>query len=184
MKRDRERWDARYSGNGLAEFTPDPLLVEHSGILSGGRALDLACGRGAESLFVARRGYAVDAVDISTVALTSLRTRARDSGLRVRCVSADLDYFPLPVDLYDLVMVFYFFDPKLSTAIQQALKRGGLLFYATFNHRHTSLNPGFNPDYLVPPGGLAKVFTGLDILFEKPEGGAEGNIAQLIARRP
>ena len=183
MKSDRERWDARYSESEPAEFTPDPLVVEHAGLLAGGRALDLACGRGAESLFVAARGYVVDAVDISTVALSALRTRAHDLGLRVRCVSADLDFFPLPEELYDLVMVFYFFDPGLMAAIERALKRGGLLFYATFNHRHTSLNPGFNPDYLVPPGGLAKFFLAMDTLLDEPEGGGDGNISRLIARR-
>jgi SAM-dependent methyltransferase len=183
VKSDRSRWNSRYAQEGPGEPAPDPLLIEHEHLLTGDRALDLACGLGADSLFVAGRGYVVDAVDISIVALSVLKTRARDLGLRVRCVVADLDVFPLPKELYDLVMVFYFFAPRLMAATEGALKSGGLLFYATFNHRHSSLNPGFNPDYLVPLDGLAKFFSQLDILLDEPDGGPAGNISRLIARR-
>jgi len=181
---DREKWDARYSRTGPGSSTPDPLLVEHADLLTGGRALDLACGTGAESLFVAARGYVVDAVDISTVALSVLSARARELGAEVRCIAADLDSFVIPTETYDLVMVFYFFSPRLMANIARALKSGGFLFYSTFNRRHTSVNPEFNPEYLVPPGGLAKFFPALDTLLDEPVGGEDGNVARLIARRP
>ncbi|MCA1961260.1 MAG: class I SAM-dependent methyltransferase [Desulfomonile sp.] len=183
MKTDRDKWDARYSRTEPAPPTPDSLLVDHADLLTKGRALDLACGMGAESLFAAECGYVVDAVDISTFALTVLNGRARDRGVAVRCIAADLDSFVIPKETYDLVMVFYFFAPGLMAAIEGALKRGGLLFYSTFNHRHTSINPEFNPKYLVPPGGLAKFFPALDILLDEPYGGSDGNVARLIARR-
>lgn len=183
MKNDRSRWNSRYAREDPGETVPDSLLLEYEHLLVGGRALDLACGFGADSLFVARRGYVVDAVDISVVALSVLKTRAVDAGLTVRCVVADLDAFPLSKALYDLVMVFYFFAPGLMSAAEGALKTGGLLFYATFNHRHTSVHPGFNPDYLVPPGGLAPFFSQSEILVDEPDGGVHGNISRLIARR-
>jgi hypothetical protein len=68
--------------------------------------------------------------------------------------------------------------------IGQSIKPDGFLFYATYNHQHTSLKPTFNPAYLVPQGGLAKFFPGFDIIFDKPEAGPQGNISQLIARKP
>jgi SAM-dependent methyltransferase len=144
----------------------------------------LASGHGGNALFVAELGYTVHALDISFAALSALRSEARTRGIDLQSVVADLDYFPLPRERYDLVMVFYFFAPALMAAIGDALKQGGLLFYATFNHRHTSVKPGFKPEYLVPPGGLAKFFMGFDIVLDEPDWGPEENISRFIARKP
>lgn len=184
MKRDRERWERRYAGGGRPIPGADPLLVEHSGILIGGRAVDIACGLGANALFVAERGYEVDAVDISFTALRGLDREAKRRGVPVRPILADLDFFPLPKDVYHLVLVFAYFSPELMPAIQDSLRPGGLLFYATYNHRHTSVHPGFNPKYLVPPGGLAGYLPGLNMVLDEPDAGDEANISRLIGRKP
>jgi tellurite methyltransferase len=184
MREDRERWDQRYGQEGIETPDPDPLLVTNRSLLESGTALDLACGRGGNALFLAEHGYRVYAMDISSTALVSLRREAVRRGLPVQCIVADLEDYPLPAKEYDLVTVFYFFDAALMTAIAAALRPAGLLFYATFNHRHTSLKPGFNPAYLVPRGGLKPIFPGLEILLDEPETGDHGNIAQLIARKP
>lgn len=162
---------------------PDEFLVSHSSFLTSGIALDLACGRGGEAIFLAERGYRVHAVDISAQALVRLQTAARRRGLNIQPVIADLDYFPLPRDCYDVIAVFYFFAKGLMPQITAALKKGGLVFYATYNQRHTSVKPGFNPDYLVPPDGLLPYFSGFDILAHETEAGLNGNVSRLIARK-
>jgi 2-polyprenyl-3-methyl-5-hydroxy-6-metoxy-1,4-benzoquinol methylase len=47
------------------------VLAENEHLLppGGGRALDLACGLGGNAVFLARRGFEVDAVDISEVGI-------------------------------------------------------------------------------------------------------------------
>lgn len=117
-------------------------------------------------------------------ALETLKHRAEREGLRIDCFQADLDEYEFPRGLFDLVMVFYFFAATLMPSIEAALKKGGLLFYATYNHRHTSVKPGFNPDYLVPEGGLRPYFPALQVILDRPETGADRNIAQIIARKP
>ncbi len=183
MKRDREKWDERYAGREIDFPAPDNFLVEHRHLLTSGRALDLACGLGADSVFLAENGYAVDALDISLPALSRLRARAQRLELDIRPVVADLDYFPLPRDVYDLIVVFYFFSPPLMTAIADALKKRGLLFYATYNHRHTSVKPGFCKDYLVPAHGLMPYFPDLKVIVHEEEAGPDKNLARLIARK-
>ncbi len=183
LKKDREKWDQRYLEDKGAPFSPDPWLVEHANLLESGRCLDLACGRGANSLFVAERGYAVHAVDISLTALLELQKEANRWKLDVQCIVMDLDYCSLPVRFYDLVLVFYFFNPKLMKAISACLKPGGLTLYSTYNHGHTSVKPGFNPAYLVPPPGLAPYFTQFEILVNEPEAGKDGNITRIIGRK-
>ncbi len=142
MKSDRERWEQRYgAAGGLPD--PDPFLVEYVRLLGSGRALDLACGRGANALFLAERGFQVDAADISLKALRVLQWEARQRGADVACIAADLDYFPLPVGLYDLVVVFYFFSELLIQPIKASLKPGGALVYATYNDAPLQHKAGF-----------------------------------------
>ena len=182
MKTDREKWDARYASKEADFPAPDSFLVEHRHLLTSGRALDLASGMGADALFLARHGYAVDALDISFTALYRLQRKAQRVGLDIRPAVVDLDDFPLPRGLYDLVAVFHFFSPRLMRSISHALKKGGLLFYATYNYRHISVKPGFRLDYLVPSHGLTPYFPDLHILMHEEEAGQDKNLARLIAR--
>jgi len=162
---------------------PDPFIVEHVRILGSGRALDLACGRGANALFLAERGFQVDAADISLKALRVLQSEARQRGADVSCVVADLDNFPLPVGLYDLVVVFYFFSKLLILPIKASLKPGGALVYATYNERHLSTRPEFNPAYLIEPDALSCYFSDFDKILHESDAGANRNVSRLIARR-
>jgi tellurite methyltransferase len=183
LKDDRDKWNARYNGHDGSTPAPDPLLVEYRSLLTSGRALDLASGLGANAIFLAESGYRVDAIDISEHALARLKAEADRRLLNIDAVIADLDDYPLPKNLYDLVAVFHFFLPRIMPAIQDSLKQGGLLFYATYNFRHTSVKPEFSKKYLVPPGGLIDYFPDLDVVLHESEAGDAGNISRLIARR-
>jgi tellurite methyltransferase len=183
LKKDRERWDSRYLEERGPAPSPDPWLVEHADLLESGRCADLACGRGGNALFVAEQGYTVHAIDISITALSELQSEANLRNLDVQCVAMDLDYCFLPASFYELVLVFYFFDPRLMEAIRGCLKPCGLIMYATYNHRHTSVSPGFNEAYLVPPTGLASYFPDFEILVNEPYAGERHNVARIIGRK-
>ncbi len=89
---DKERWNARYaSGEYIARSHPSELLARWIDRLPKGRALDVACGAGRNALFLAAKGYRVEAMDISSVALERAATRARKEGLEVRWIEADLE---------------------------------------------------------------------------------------------
>jgi len=184
MKSDRERWNRRYASEAFSAAEPDEFLVEHAGLLAPGRGLDLACGRGGNALFLAERGFRVDAVDGSFIAVAQLVAEATRRKLAVRGIVADLDDYPLPIGRYDAVVVFYFFDPRLMPSIEACLEAGGLLVYATYNHRHRSIKQEFNPAYLVPPQGLASYFDNLETLVCEEAAGDAGGVSRLIARKP
>ncbi|MFH1116352.1 MAG: methyltransferase domain-containing protein [Pseudomonadota bacterium] len=184
MKRDKEKWNRRYSRDDRTIPEPDPFLVENSSFLTAGTALDLASGLGANALFLARHGYRVDAFDISFPALSRLKAEADRLCLDVRPVVADLDDYPLPTDRYDLAAIFHFFSPRIMSGIQNCLKSGGLLICATYNYRHASIMPEFNEKYLVPRGGLTAYIRGLDIVMHESEAGDAGNISRIVARKP
>ena len=127
---DRARWDERYSDGGYAARDwPTALLAEWEPRLPRGRALDVACGAGRNSLFLAAAGRAVDAVDISPVGLARAREKALDRSLSIEWIEADLDLEPppLPAGPYALVVLVRFVKPSLLPQLFARLAPGGVL---------------------------------------------------------
>ena len=81
--------------------------------LPGGRALDVACGLGRTAIHLAVNGYAVDAVDISDVALAKAGERALAAGVDVNWIRSDLERPDIARDAYDVVVVSRFLDRAL-----------------------------------------------------------------------
>ena len=127
---DRVKWDERYRAGAYAEREhPSALLAEWEARLPRGRALDVACGAGRNSLFLAATGRRVDAVDISAVALDRARDAAKARGLQVRWIEADLDDDPaaLPRERYDLIVVIRYVNAKLLKPLLERLAANGVL---------------------------------------------------------
>jgi len=128
---DRIKWDERYRAGAYAEREhPSALLAEWELRLPRGRALDVACGAGRNSLFLAATGRRVDAVDISAVALDRARETARARRLQVRWIEADLDEDPaqsLPREPYDSIVLIRYVNAKLLMALLERLAPNGML---------------------------------------------------------
>ncbi|MFY1702902.1 class I SAM-dependent methyltransferase [Micromonospora sp. WMMA1923] len=90
------------------ELSVNAVLAAAVGDLPPGAALDLGCGQGADSLWLAQRGWQVTAVDIAEAALQRLRERAADERLsdRIRTERHDLAD-SLPSGSWDLVSAHY-----------------------------------------------------------------------------
>ena len=181
------KWDARYRDSEVCgQILPDPELEAWRSLIPvGGVALDLACGLGKNTLYLAQQGCTVSAIDGSGEGLSKLQSAARNLGLeqRVRCLQADLDSYALPEAAFDLVLVVRYLNPALFTAIVGALKPGGLLIYKTFNRNILQQRPGFNPDFTIESGALLQAFSGLEVVTDRPlEGSVE--YAFMIGRKP
>ncbi|MGA6153997.1 class I SAM-dependent methyltransferase [Stenotrophomonas sp. NPDC087984] len=83
-------WDGFYADRAkpVPFFTakPDEHLVSYldRGLVAPGRALDLGCGPGRNALHLASRGFTVDAVDLSPMAISWATERAREAGAGIR----------------------------------------------------------------------------------------------------
>ncbi|GAB3435998.1 class I SAM-dependent methyltransferase [Flindersiella endophytica] len=75
--------------------TPTPELVElvESG-LPPGRAIDIGCGTGTESTYLAEHGWTVTGVDMVPKALAIARRKARKAGVSPTFVQADATRLP------------------------------------------------------------------------------------------
>ncbi|MFJ6796733.1 SAM-dependent methyltransferase [Streptomyces sp. NPDC091268] len=80
-----EFWDGRYNeSTRIWSGEPNALLVREAADLAPGRALDLGCGEGADSVWLARRGWRVTGSDISKVALGRAAGHAEEAGVADR----------------------------------------------------------------------------------------------------
>jgi 2-polyprenyl-3-methyl-5-hydroxy-6-metoxy-1,4-benzoquinol methylase len=161
------------------------LLIENSGLLTGGRALDVACGFGGNALYLASQGYRVDAVDVSEVALVQAQAEAARRGVEIRLVQADLTCWWVPSSCYDLILVFCYLNRSLMPMVATALRPGGLLFQANRNRRYLAVRPDFDPDYLLEPEELRYLAqqAGLQVLHYSEDSPDGNSLSQLIARR-
>jgi SAM-dependent methyltransferase len=190
----RERWNRRYAERGLKPFSgrPSEWLVENRALLagpSGRRALDVACGDGRNALYLTQLGFAVDAVDVSDVAVAALRAAAVERGLAVDARHLDLEVEPLPVARYDIVVQINYLQRDLFAALARALVPGGLLVVETVTRAHVEeLGHRFDPRFLLDDNELLRTVPDLRVRHYR-EGVAERAgrpraVASLIAERP
>jgi tellurite methyltransferase len=184
---DRERWDARWAmPNSTHVYEPHPLLVHFISlnVLTGGHALDVACGVGQNAIWLAQRGFTVDAVDISLVAIERARRAAEHAGVVVNFIHSDLDTWSSPVETYDLMIGFRFLDRKLWSRLQAAVQAGGWLVYQTFNLRRLTPDADFPREHLLNIGELPRTFAGWDIVESGDDGGPSHNQSWIVCRKP
>jgi SAM-dependent methyltransferase len=158
---DSEAFDDIFrSGTGF-EKAPNKLLVTTLEQLPPGTALDLMCGQGRNVIYEASRGWKATGIDYSAVGIDQARKSASEHKLDVELVDADLDKTDLGTAKYDLVsMIYAGFDPKLVARAQAALKPGGTFVYEYFA-------AGVGQMEGPPPGALAKLFDGYDIVLDE-----------------
>ena len=84
----------------------DEILVDQVGRLAPGRALDIGCGTGGNSMWLAELGWQVTAVDYSVVAIKKGKRLAAERGVNVEFVVADASQYQ-PQGHYDLITCFY-----------------------------------------------------------------------------
>lgn len=191
MSEDRRAlWDQRHAAaDGVGAVAE--VLQRHAALLPpAGRALDLACGRGADALWLAERGLTVSAWDYSAVAIDRLMAAAQTAGLVIDAEQRDVVARPPAADSFDLILVSHFLERSLCPAISAALRPGGLLCYQTFGPEVSGAGGPGNPAFRLQVNELLRLFPGL-VLRVYTEPGALGRAGDLpigevcmIAQRP
>ncbi len=160
---DRDKWNTRYrEGAYEARQHPSAYLVERSTTfeLKAGRAMDVACGSGRNSLYLAERGFSVDAVDISEVGLAKLAERAR--GLDVCTHVLDLEHeTPLPGAEFALIILMRYVDLALTTRLLAQLERRGSLLVEEHLQTDASVSGPRAARFRVAPGALFDAVAGV-----------------------
>jgi SAM-dependent methyltransferase len=105
-------WDSHYGSRPTWSERVNPLLAETTGTLRPGSALDLGCGTGGDTIWLARHGWQVTAVDISATAVDRVRERSRELDLGDRVTAEQYDLArTFPSGEFDLVSAQYLHTP-------------------------------------------------------------------------
>jgi len=170
MHPDQKKWDQIYSKQDKAEPRATEVLSQNRHLLPArGKALDLACGLGANSLLLAESGLDVSAWDISSVAIDALLSRARQRQLTIDAQVVDVNRQAPTAGSLDVLVVTHFLVRDMTLTLIDALKPGGLLFYQTYCRDKVSSQGPRNPDYLLQDNELLQLFAGLKLRVYREE---------------
>jgi len=103
-------WDRVYREYPLEELPwelgrPREVLVSviESGRVKPGKALDICCGAGTNTVYMALKGFNVTGLDISSQAIRYARHKAREAGVKIRFVVGNALDFPFEDEEFDFV---------------------------------------------------------------------------------
>ena len=136
-----DRYDDYYrSTPDVFGSEPNAILVEHAELIEpSATALDIGCGQGRNTLFLARRKITVHALDPSIEAVRAVKVAAEMEGLAIRTILGGFEDLEQEPDGYGAILVFGVIPDlrreqvtALVAAIERVLAPNGLLFITAF----------------------------------------------------
>ncbi|MBD3823440.1 MAG: methyltransferase domain-containing protein [Epsilonproteobacteria bacterium] len=183
MLEDKIRWNKKFLSQPMPQ-EPARVVKEYISHAKVGDALDIACGTGRHTHFLAELGFLVDAVDFSDYALSKIKNMAT-----INRIESDLDRYNIPANRYDLIINTNYLNRRLLPMIVDGLKSGGVVIFETFIVAHGDFeNPQMNVDYLLRENELLRTFSGLHVIFyeERLDTNLRGErvkIASIVAQK-
>ena len=198
----QEMWDKRFSTpNYVFGEEPNAFLVSQAARLGKGHALALADGEGRNSVWLAKRGFAVDAFDFSKPAVAKAHALAEKHKVQVNFTCSPWQSFDWKPSHYDVVagIFFQFATPderaELFGKIIHSLKSGGTVIIQGYGKNQLQYKTG-GPDkleHLYDEELLRKAFAGFDIqvcesyetmIHEGPGHSGMSALVGFVARKP
>jgi tellurite methyltransferase len=166
-------------------FQPSEFLLEIMDLLPRGRALDIAMGSGRNAMCLARAGFTVEGVDVSSEAVREALAHAREEGVVIQAKVADLETMPdFEEGVYDLVICCNYLQRSLMPHIKGWLKPGGMLVYETFIVDQAQFGRPRNPAHLLRRNELLRIFRDFRVLrYREGIFGGKKAIASMLAQK-
>ncbi len=155
--KDRQKWDKKYKETPklLQPREASKKVVKFSDRCEGKKALDVACGSGRNSLYLASIGFDVESVDISQVALDVLKEKNIEN---IHTKLLDLDDYAPAKESYDLIIKCNYLQRDMIKKLSFALKKGGVMIVETYMNHESNTKPNSNPDFLLQKDELKSFF--------------------------
>ncbi len=196
-------WNSRYAKAGV-EYVygtePNAFLVQALPALPrAGDVLCLADGEGRNSVWLARKGFRVSAIDVAEEGVAKALALAKREGVSVDARVADVTRHDFGVGRYDaIVSIFLHLPAKARRAMHRravaALRPGGVFVFEAYGPKQPGYRTGGppEPELLHPLADVLADFEGCAIerafegVRDVREGAAhtgDGYVVQVIARR-
>lgn len=156
-QKDKIKWNKKYQETTslLEDREPSKRLINIIEKVKGKKALDVASGAGRNSIYLANKGFEVEALDISEVALDKLKSKGFTN---IFCNLVDLDDYEIAKNSYDLIVMTNFLDRNIISKLANALKINGVLFIETYMDDEVNEKPPSNPNFLLKKEELKTFF--------------------------
>jgi 2-polyprenyl-3-methyl-5-hydroxy-6-metoxy-1,4-benzoquinol methylase len=182
------QWDALYKNRGdvyIYGKEPARFLVESLPLLpERGLVLDIAMAEGRNGVFMAQKGYDVEGVDISELAIRKAKRLAKEHKVKIKTIIADLSHYKIQPERYDIILCLYYLDRQLIESIKKGLKPGGVVVFENHTLENLKYNKAEPREYLLQDGELKSLFADFQILKYREKDTGKQAIASLVARKP
>ena len=167
---DRIKWNERYRDGFYEKRThPCRLLARWCEQFNSGHALDVACGSGRNSRFLASNGFQVTALDVSDVALAKARSIGHPNSAQINYLLHDLDEGLPKLGVFDLIIVVRYLKRELFPLLDKHLVTGGHLLiehHIKYEVDDRPLAGPESPEYRLDPQELKTLIRNIDVLYE------------------
>ncbi len=169
----KSMWDQLYNrsqfvyGKAPARF----ISQNYHFLPYGSSVLDMGMGEGRNAVFLAKKGYKVTGIDISSVAVKKAQLLAKEFKVKIKTVVASLNDYDFGESAFDSIICFYYVDRSLIEKMTKWLKPGGHIIFEAFNikQRAKEAKKAASESYYLKDGELFDLFEGFKILkFEEP----------------
>ncbi len=126
------KWNQRHQDAEGQGSAAQVLLRNRHLLPARGKALDLACGRGASAMLLAQSGLETHAWDFSSVAIERLEAEASKKALKIATQVRDVVAQPPEANSFDVILVSFFLERPIIPSLIEALRPKGIIFYQTF----------------------------------------------------
>ena len=189
-----QAWNERYESRAsLWTSSANAALVQFASEILPGRALDIGAGEGRNSVWLAKHGWQVTALDVSDVALARAAERAAAEDVQLRCAVGDWrEHEPAPDSLELVVISFMHPDPherpSMFELAARALVLGGHLFVTGVHELDHGRRGPTDRDRLHTPERLREALHGLlevlrceTVSYERERAGEREVVTDVVA---
>ena len=165
-----EMWEARYGGQTDFVYgtAPNDFLRDGVADIPPGDALCLADGEGRNGVFLATLGHTVTSVDLTNAGMAKADLLARERGVGITTVVADLASYDLGHERWDLIVSIFAHTPppvraRVHAAVADALRPGGRFILEAYTPDQIGRGTGGPPvpELTMTLEGLRRELTGL-----------------------
>jgi SAM-dependent methyltransferase len=193
-------WEGRYGGDEFLYGTePNDFLAEAVADADPGDVLCLADGEGRNGVYLASLGHRVTSVDLTQAGMAKAASLAKDRGVELTTVVADLADYDLGTQRWDLIVSIFAHTPpdvrrRIHAGVAVALRPGGRFVLEAYTPDQIGRGTGGPPapELTMTLEGLRDELRGLGFevgremvrpVIEGSGHTGDGAVVQVIARR-